>query len=184
METSLLKESPKLCEQACKQIAAEMPSPCHPVWWLRVISFHISGTATLKGVQYFLVGATYSQTSVITPGLPSKQQMAICLPGCPRWPHCSSFPCWVTYSHCGDTPDLPYFCTGYSAFQEAAQGGFTCDSRGQNQPGSQASGECAAAAGTNWTHGFPVGLRARNNQILITAQPLMLLVALSKSYIL
>lgn len=37
METSLLQESPMLCQQACKQRAAEMASPCHPVWWLGVM---------------------------------------------------------------------------------------------------------------------------------------------------
>lgn len=63
METSLLKDSPKLCEVVCKQKcrdALSMPS------WLvagsdATSASTVSGTATVKGVQYFLVEAMCSQ---------------------------------------------------------------------------------------------------------------------------
>lgn len=68
MEISLLKESPKLCGQACKQIAAEMPSPCHPVRRLRVMQHqlprlwhcHTEGCAVLFSRGHVLPGTVSS----------------------------------------------------------------------------------------------------------------------------
>lgn len=79
----------------------------------------------------------------------------------------------------GSTPDLISLYRSL-CFQEGAQGGFPYGGRGQNQP-------LSPMLMVQWQLALTepnAFLRAGNNQILITAQPVMLLVALSKSYIL
>lgn len=88
-----------------------------------------------KGVQYFLIGAMCSPGTLSSP--------KNCLANS-RWqparltttdgPTEADFLAGLPYSHFSSTPDLLYFCTGYCAFPEVAQGGFPCDCRGQNQP--------------------------------------------------
>lgn len=141
---------------------------------------HLWHCHTLGCVIFFSMGPRAPRNS-ITPRLPSKQQLATCLPGCPRWPHCSSFPCWVTYSHSA-VLQTSHISVQVTLLSRGCSGRLSLWWQ-RTEPASQANGDGAVAAGTNWTQCFPVGLRAGNKQILIMAQPGMLLVALSKSYI-
>lgn len=106
-----------------------MPSPCHPVWWLGVMQHQLP---------HLWHCSTFSRVHVLPGTLSSPPD---CLANS-RWQ-----PAWLPevaplqlisllgyLQPFGSTPDLSYFCTGFSSFQEGAQGGFPCGGRGQDQP--------------------------------------------------
>lgn len=88
LETSLFKESTKLPEQVCKQSyrAALSPPACLVVASKGTLvssprQLFSLPQCSCQGTQYYLTGALCSLgTPLVTPNLPSKQQMATCSP--------------------------------------------------------------------------------------------------------
>lgn len=97
-------------------------------------SFSVSLSATVKVCVLFNRGHVLPRSSPVTQRLPSKQQMATCLP------HYHRCPCAADFLAGFPTATLAVLQTSHISvqvtllFQGVAEGGFPSDCRGQNQP--------------------------------------------------